>query len=281
MIIDLFAAAGGWSEGLRMLGLVELGIEIDADACATARAAGHERLQANVSVLSPRDFAPCQGVIASPPCPTFSAAGRGAGRLLTDVLIAAMRDLAAGRDTRAERQQEAFEALEPAGDWAREARATTKRRRARAWSGRAERLARREARLARARRDAAMSMLVVEPLRWALALQPEWIALEQVPEVLASRTRVVHPPAPTHQRYRPGEPARHEYTLMGEILPWVSMAEALGWEEGPEPAPSPTATPVGCRCEGGVAGWLPHRKPDDKAAYVDVCPARAALVVLA
>lgn len=39
----------------------------------------------------------------------------------------------------------------------------------------------------------------------------------------------VHPPIATHQRYVPGEPARHDVTLEGEVLPWVSMAEALGW----------------------------------------------------
>lgn len=40
----------------------------------------------------------------------------------------------------------------------------------------------------------------------------------------------VHPPSPTHQRYVKGEPQRHEVTLEGEILPWVSMAQALGWD---------------------------------------------------
>ena len=35
-IIDLFAGAGGWDEGLRMLGLWSLGIELDPLACATA-----------------------------------------------------------------------------------------------------------------------------------------------------------------------------------------------------------------------------------------------------
>jgi DNA (cytosine-5)-methyltransferase 1 len=47
----------------------------------------------------------------------------------------------------------------------------------------------------RRRIDAVTSMLVVEPLRWALALKPRWIALEQVPpvmplwEVIAERLR--------------------------------------------------------------------------------------------
>ena len=90
-------------------------------------------------------------------------------------------------------------------------------------------------------------ILVLEPLRWALALLPDWIALEQVPPVLplweataralrrhgyhtwtaasessvrrpadprpggpARATRAgVRPPQATHQRYVKGEPARH------------------------------------------------------------------------
>jgi DNA (cytosine-5)-methyltransferase 1 len=37
-VIDLFAGAGGWDEGLRRLGLRSLGVETDRWACATARA---------------------------------------------------------------------------------------------------------------------------------------------------------------------------------------------------------------------------------------------------
>ena len=48
-ILDLFAGAGGWEEALRMLGLNALGIETEPWACETAHAAGHERLQADVS----------------------------------------------------------------------------------------------------------------------------------------------------------------------------------------------------------------------------------------
>jgi len=41
-ILDHFAGPGGWSEGLRLLGLAEdVGIEFEANAVATARAAGH------------------------------------------------------------------------------------------------------------------------------------------------------------------------------------------------------------------------------------------------
>ncbi|MGO1852761.1 MAG: hypothetical protein ACTH0V_05060 [Microbacteriaceae bacterium] len=76
--LNLFAGPGGWDEGaadLRMLGL-----DSSADACATARAAGHERLERDIALLNPASFAGARGLVASPPCPSFSASGRGTGR---------------------------------------------------------------------------------------------------------------------------------------------------------------------------------------------------------
>lgn len=124
-------------------------------------------------------------------------------------------------------------------------------------------------------------MLVVEPYRWARVLKPRWIALEQVPVVahlwrvvatllrdegyktwvgvleaerfgvpqtreraflLAHRDRQPHPPEPTHQRFERGVPATHEDGLFGGLLPWVSMAEAIGWGLTDQPAPPIVAT---------------------------------------
>ncbi|MFF6854280.1 DNA cytosine methyltransferase [Streptomyces bacillaris] len=110
------------------------------------------------------------------------------------------------------------------------------------------------------------SLLVAEPLRYALDLHPEWIALEEVPAaqplfehtarilrtrgystwvgilnaadhgvpqtrrravLMASRTRTATPPEPTH-----AETAQPE-TLFGPgRLPWVSMGEAIGCPAG-------------------------------------------------
>jgi DNA (cytosine-5)-methyltransferase 1 len=138
-ILDLFAGAGGWEEGLRMLGLSALGIETDPHACATAEAAGHERLQADVAELDPLQFEPVWGLVGSPPCQAYSAAGKGLGRADKPLLIACAHELAAGNDSR------------------------------RAWR--------------EGCRDP-RSLLTVEPLRYALALRPRWVALEQVPAVL-------------------------------------------------------------------------------------------------
>jgi DNA (cytosine-5)-methyltransferase 1 len=253
-VVDLFAGPGGWSEGLRMLGGSELGVELDADACATARAAGHERLQADVAAMEP---IPCRGLIGSPPCPTFSMGGNGSGRRLVDVIVRCARALGRGEDTRTHAVEEAYRLLLP------DAKSPE-----------------------HARRDAEMSVLVVEPLRWALAIGPEWVALEQVPPVLpiwkvfgevleargysvwtgileaerygvpqtreravlmASRVRSVHPPRATHQRYVSGESARHDFTLEGGVLPWVSMAEALGWGMTARPYPA-------VACSSGTGG---------------------------
>ncbi len=211
-----------------MLGLSALGIEIDRWACETATAAGHERLQADVAELDPLRFEPVWGLVGSPPCQAYSTAGKGLGRLDKPLLIACAHELAAGEDSRKA--------------WREGCRDTR-------------------------------SLLTVEPLRYALALRPRWIALEQVPAVLelwslfagllgacgyetaagilsaerygvpqtrrrafliASRDGPVSLPEPTHRSYnarRPGVPDDER-----DLLPWVSMAEALGWGMTARPA---------------------------------------------
>lgn len=242
-VLDLFAGAGGWEVGAQGLGLDVLGVELDPAACQTRDAAGLATLRADIAALDPLDH-PCDGLIASPPCQAWSMAGKGGGRRDIEHVVACLLELAAGHDTRREHATKC---------------------------------------------EDGRSLLVVEPLRWTLALRPEWVALEQVPPVLelwklyaqllervgyqcwtgvleaerysvpqtrerailmASRTGPVCPPEPTHQRYVPGEPQRHDVTLDGEVLPWVSMAEALGGLEGEVPSPAPTVTGGG----GGPGG---------------------------
>lgn len=221
--LDLFAGPGGWDEGVAPLGIAPLGVELDAAAVATRHAAGHPTLHADVAALEPSAFAGCDLLIASPPCQAYSVAGKGEGHDDTPYVLAVLDDLAAGRDSR---------------DDARRCCADER------------------------------SLLVVEPLRFALALTPRWIVLEQVPPVLpiwrymaallegdgwrtwcgvlsserfgvpqvrqrailmADRERSPYPPSPTHQAYVYGEPACEQLTIEGLLLPWVSMADALGW----------------------------------------------------
>ncbi|MFF7921777.1 DNA cytosine methyltransferase [Streptomyces mirabilis] len=237
-VLDLFAGPGGWSEGLRHLGLRDVGIETDAAACATRAAAGHTTIRADVAAYPTTPLAgKLAGLIASPPCQSFSIAGHRGGTDDMNLCHQGLDDLARGHDTRS----------------ALRAACTDPR-----------------------------SLLVVEPLRYALAVRPEWIALEQVPAVaplfahtasvlhsvgysawtgvlnaadygvpqtrrraflFASRHRTAVPPEPTHAR-NPGPD-----TLFGPTLrPWVTMAEALGW--GYIQRPAPTVTGGGTRTGG-------------------------------
>jgi DNA (cytosine-5)-methyltransferase 1 len=98
-IVDLFAGPGGWSTGLNMIGRAEtIGVEWDKAACDTARAAGHERLQADIAELDPFTIggSDVEGLIASPPCQGFSMAGKGKGREDSARLIAAVGDFVHG-----------------------------------------------------------------------------------------------------------------------------------------------------------------------------------------
>jgi DNA (cytosine-5)-methyltransferase 1 len=283
-VIDLFAGPGGWDVAACDLGLHPFGIELDEAACATRRAAGHRTLQEDIADLDPAftfrllaSGGGClnemdgpvpllTGLIGSSPCPTFSAAGKGAGRQDIMHVIACLRDLADGKDTRAEH---------------------------------------------RAACEDERSLLTVEPLRWALALHPRWITLEQVPPVLplweymaqllqergyktwtgvleaerygvpqtrerafliASLDHPVGPPAPTHQRYVPGEPQRHDVTLDGEVLPWVSMAEALGWGLTERPCNSivtrATGGAIGSVLDGGTGARRMLDRERDRGAWI-------------
>lgn len=236
-IVDLFAGAGGWEEGLAQLGHQAIGIETDPLACQAAQAAGHRREAIDVARADPGQFGPVWGLIASPPCQAYSMAGKGLGRIDKTRVVACAQDLAAGKDTRAEHLAQC--------------------------------------------RDS-RSLLTVEPLRWALATWPEWIALEQVPPVLelwelfaqllaghgyacatgvlsaerygvpqtrrrafliASRRGAVTLPAATHRSYDPRHPDRVRDDER-DLLPWVSMATALGFAED-------AVTYTNCHTSGG------------------------------
>ncbi len=121
------------------------------------------------------------------------------------------------------------------------------------------------------------SKLTAEPMRWAVALRPRWIALEQVPPVqelweytaillrklgyrtwtgilsaeeygvpqtrrrailTASLDGPVGRPVPSHQPYKAGRDVITEPDLFGDPLPPpVSMAQALGWGLPEQPCP--------------------------------------------
>lgn len=76
-IVDLFAGPGGWDEGAAIIGVTNTyGLEFEANACATAEAAGHTRFLGDLSAVDPTDYRPAVGLIASPPCQAWSKAGK-------------------------------------------------------------------------------------------------------------------------------------------------------------------------------------------------------------
>lgn len=222
MILDLFGGPGGWDEGLTAIGNFDLiGIDSAADACETARAAGHPRLLADVAALNPNSFGQAYGIVASPPCQSFSRAGMQTGARDLDMLIDGALELFAGRDPR---------------------------------------------RSLRGQMADPRSLLVLEPLRWVLAQRPMFTAWEQVPAamplwsycaellnsvgystwaglistetfglpqtrrraiLLASDKHDVTAPVPSHSQYVIRQPR----VMQLDVLPWVSMSEALGWPE--------------------------------------------------
>lgn len=238
MIVDLFAGPGGWDEGLAWLGRRDVvGVEWDASACATAEAAGHARIHADVSKLDPVALVAAstrppwtphvEGLIASPPCQAWSAAGKRLGELDRVNCHTLADRMASGDDTT---------------DWCD-------------WHD-------------------ARSPLIAQPVRWVRDLTPDWIALEEVPAVadywrhlatiftgwgyrvwtgvvnaadygvpqtrkrailLAHRLRPVGRPHTTHSR----TPSLFE-------RPWVTMAEAIGFGfDGPSATVSGGGTDTG------------------------------------
>ena len=97
-VIDLFAGAGGWDQGLRRLGVhAVVGVELDPAACATRRAAGLQTIQADVATIDPRRVGhSTEGLTASPPCQAFSRAGLRRGMLDRQRLLDHLRACARG-----------------------------------------------------------------------------------------------------------------------------------------------------------------------------------------
>lgn len=216
MILDDFAGPGGWDEGLRMIGRTDvIGIEWDQMACETAMAAGHKRIRADVAQYPSEPFVgKLDAYIASPPCQAWSMAGKRKGELDRE-----------NCHRLADRMAEGDDSLE----WTE-------------W-------------------EDPRSHLVTQPIRRVRDLMPPVVALEEVPAVLglwqhfarifrsygysvwtgvlnsanygvpqtrqrailmASLTGLRHPHA-THAK----EP--HQGLFGAMELPWVSMADALGW----------------------------------------------------
>lgn len=221
--LDLFAGTG-WGVACQRLGIDEEGVEIMPEAIASRNAAGMRTVWHDVwdglESTTPLDH---DLQIASPPCQTFSAAGAGAGRAALDTVLGL---IGTGAHHRLADLRAFGESHDP------------------------------------------RTALVLTPLAHAVRDTPRLIVWEQVPPVLPvweaaavklreigysvvtgivnaeqygvpqTRRRAIlvarwdaeaKLPTPTHSRYYSRDPKR----LDDGVKPWVSMAEALGWDVTP------------------------------------------------
>src|SRR5215207_4827473 len=97
-MVDLFAGPGGLDVAAQWLGLTVSGIEWDANACATRRAAGLHTKQDDVRKYGPGDFPDATILAGGPPCQTYTVAGSGTGRRALDQVLGFVKRMAAGDD---------------------------------------------------------------------------------------------------------------------------------------------------------------------------------------
>lgn len=265
-VLDLFAGSGV-GRAVKDRGLSEIGVETMKEAVETRDKNGLDTvLNVDGTGTSVSDIPSTFGVgipilAGGPPCQTFSSAGNGVGRKALDRVLYGAGVVAQGETFRPDD-----------GD-------------PRTW-------------------------LVLEPLRIILASRPRFIMLEQVPFVLPVWERYAQiiqqahgysvwtgilkserygvpqarrragliarldgkqagPPPATHSTYYERDPSK----LDEGVLPWVSMAQALGWGT----TGRPSFTVCGGGTETGGAEPYGRRARESLLAYRNGNQVRAAV----
>ncbi|MFF0903445.1 UNVERIFIED_CONTAM: DNA cytosine methyltransferase [Kocuria sp. CPCC 205316] len=254
-MVDLFAGPGGLDVAAHWLGIPVVGIEWDADACATRAQAGLTTQQDDVRIWSPTDFENASILAGGPPCQTYTVAGTGSGRKALDQVLQFVRRMALEQDVAEEvgalDDVRTGLVLEPLR-WALEAN----------------------------RAGHPYSTIVLEQVP---AVLPVWKAVAQVlreigystatgllhaeefgvPQtrrraiLLASQDLEVALPRPTHRRYRKGIGQTEGDSA---LLPWRSIGETL-----PSRGPFEVVSNYGT---GGNPQLRGRRRSDEPAATV-------------
>lgn len=97
-IVDLFAGPGGLDVAADKLGVATVGVEWDAAACTTRRAAGLETVEGDVRRYGPAHFPEADVLAGGPPCQTFTVAGSGNGRRALDDVLQFVKRMVARED---------------------------------------------------------------------------------------------------------------------------------------------------------------------------------------
>ena len=252
--LDHFAGLG-WGIACQWLGIREHGVELAPSAIRMRSANGMRTIYRDVwSGLFHEHLVPEHDLyIASPPCQTFSMAGKGEGRkALDDVLDAIAADLY--------RNPADLERLEDRID-PRTALVLTPL--AHIYRHRPRLIA-----LEQVPEVLPVWLAYAAVLRnfgysvWTGIMRSEQHGVPQTRKraiLMARLDGKVTPPAPTHSRYYSTEPGR----LDRGVEKWVSMAEALGF--GLASRPSPTITGGGTETGGAepIAKFARYTESDD------------------
>lgn len=261
--LDLFAGTG-WGVACQWLGIKEAGVEIMDEAVATRTANGMETIYRDVwdgLELTEEQHRKAYGsyglLIASPPCQTFSLAGKGSGRAALNEVLEAI-ELHAYKDA---------VMLKAFGEKHDPRTALVLTPLAYIWRDRPRLVA-----LEQVPTVLPVWEACAEVMReWGYEVKVEILNAEQygVPQtrkraiLVARRGGPVHMPVPTHSKYYSTNPSK----LDPGVKKWVSMAEALGWG-GLTDRPSPTITGGGTDAGGaepiakfherytGAPGWV-------------------------